>query len=145
MPILLWCTLAARATDIQQPIRVDNWQVTTTVVSPSLYYFSNVSLSTTPVQVKASSTDIWGFYAYNNATPGNERSIKFYNRLTPPVVGTTPADLTFTIGGRSPGTLPLPSQIPFSNGLWINATTGSGTTATGAPLAGEVSIMIFYK
>jgi len=115
------------------------------VNNPGLSFFSNVSLSTTPVQIKASSCDIWAFYVYNNATAGNERSVKMYNRLSPPVLGTTPADLTFTVGGRSGLPMNLPEHFTFQNGLWIIATTASGTSGITAPLAGEVSVNFFYK
>ncbi len=113
--------------------------------NPALSFFKTVSLSTAPVHVTAASCAVWGWYFYNNATAGNERSVKFFNTVNAPVVGTTVPDMTITVGGRSPAALILPAQLNFSNGLWIISTTASGDSATAGPAAGEVSATVFFR
>lgn len=111
----------------------------------SLSVYKNVSLTATPVQVSGSPVNLCGFYIYNNATAGNERSIKFFDQVAAPTVGVTPPIMTITVGGRSGLPCPFPGIIPFKNALWILATTASGDSATVAPAAGEVSITLLTR
>lgn len=131
----------------QPSILISNFPSTQTVAvaNPSLSYFKSVSVSTAPLQIKAGSGEIWGFYIYNNAAAGNERSVKFFDKTTAPVVGTTASSWTITCGGRSGTPLPLHLPVPFTNGLWIIATTASGDTVTTGATSGEVSIWVLYR
>ncbi len=118
---------------------------TVAVSDVPLSTFKNVSLSTTPVQVKASACDLWAFYLYNKSAAGNEISVKFFNRATAPVVGTTPSDLTITIAGKSSAPQSFPHAVSFPNGLWILATTGSGDASPTPPAAEIVIVNLFFR
>lgn len=104
-----------------------------------------MNVTATPVQACASPCDLWAFYLYNNASAGTERTVKMVDVSSAPIVGTTPADVAITVGGRSSVPMNLPGPTSFSNGLWIFATTGSGDGATGAPQTGDVSAVLFFR
>lgn len=133
-----------KAADIMQPVYVVHPAQVVTAETPTFVY-KNLSISTTPVNVKLSATEIRGYYFYNHATAGNERYVKFFNRSTAPTIGVTVPDLTIPIGGRSSASYTFPRQVMFSEGLWICATKASGDLDLTLPGNGDVLGNIFYK
>ena len=105
--------------------------------------FSLVGLLATPICVKNGAGLLFGFWTFNSGTAN--AFLKFYNYGNPPAVGTASAMLTMGAPAGS-GAIPVnPIGVPFSNGLWVAATTGAPYTDTTAPGANEITVAVFYK
>ena len=99
--------------------------------------------NTTPVQVKASSGNVYSAQVTNNAT--SARSFKIYDTSSAPTVGTTVPKLSFSIPASS--TLDFDFGIfgvHFVNGIYVSATGTTTFADTTSPTANDVVATVNY-
>lgn len=84
-------------------------------------------------------------YFFENAGAG-KRYVKIYNKGSPATVGTDVPVLTIPMPAGAAGHIAFSYGLDaFSSGISFAATTGKADNDTGAPTAGDVTVMLFYK
>ena len=120
---------------------------TTPTTTGGLSVYRNIDMNATPVNIKASAGQVYGYYIANTATGSVFRYVKIYNKATAPVIGSDAALLVMTIPvpAGAAANVEFSNGIAFSSGIGITAVTGVADTNATAPTANDVIVNILYK
>lgn len=98
--------------------------------------------ATTPVQIKTTAGQIYGWHFVNNAT--STRYVRFFNVSTSPTMGTTSPTFVIPLPGSGGAVLsPDNAGIPMATGIFYSITTGATDLDNTAPAANDVVGTIF--
>lgn len=144
--------LGAAATQVgtwtMQPGNTANttpWLVRTPATTTSSGLLINKVLTaaaTTPVLIKASAAQIYGWHFANNAT--SARYVRFFNVATSPTMGTTSPTFVIPLPAGGGAVLdPNALGIPMATGIYYSITAGAADLDNTAPAANDVVGTIF--
>lgn len=106
--------------------------------------FKQISIVNTPVAIKTTFGNVYGWHLYNAAA--SARFFKFYKATTANVtVGTTVPDLTIPIPAGAAANVEFSNGITFPNAITIACTTGVADNDNGAPTANDCTANVFFK